>query len=477
MKNNPFLSQLSDGAMDYFIFTNFKSMIIDKVGMQVPEGIDEKEVHYPMEGFADFEYLLPILADAKSYDDLKVLRDSWEESRKQIEKEHKEFGTMFYFKFLSLIDSFQQTYSKQEDAKKLDETKKSILSYKTTLEQEPGHKDVDFKEKDTLKKYDFDQHQKKSLWCWAASHTYVMNTYMKVNRISAPNLKGKKFVQETFHDGGNFVVNEKVQKYLDEKDGDQKWDSMNFNKEAEDMKGFLTDNHMGNPYMTADVVINNLPRTAERHLIFTNFYKNKEGMNTPEIKDKLANYLIDKIEKELERTKAPISMLVPGHYLSIVGVDRDTMTFKTMDSRKDGAALNDNYPVDVYDLLNYAVVEFTYPEYLEGKNLTYIKNKFGLKDDLYDKKTKDMNIDPEMEKQNDKWLERPQNMMHINGMHFESDNFENDFEKYYIQDQIYMPKNLNLPEQLKKEAKNKNKNKDKKKDKDKDKKKDKNKKK
>ena len=59
-----------------------------------------------------------------------------------------------------------------------------------------------------------------------------------------------------------------------------------------------------------------------------------------------------------------------------------------MNSLNEGAALNDYTELTVDSLLTADKFEMVYPEYLDDQNLTYIKNRFGMKDDLYDEEGK-----------------------------------------------------------------------------------------
>ena len=122
---------------------------------------------------------------------------------------------------------------------------------------------------------------------------------------------------------------------------DQNPESMSFNQEGQNIQNFLAKDKTGNPYITADTVINALPKTAEHHLLFTNFYLNVLDEKKEEVKTKLTDYIMDKIQGELQRTKTPISLLKSGHYLSVVGVDRSKKELITMDSLKTGKKLED----------------------------------------------------------------------------------------------------------------------------------------
>ena len=226
---------------------------------------------------------------------------------------------------------------------------------------------------------------------------------------------------------------------------------MSFNQEAQNIRNYLTQDKMGNAYNMADVVLNKLPKTAEHHMVFTNhFLKNNATMDAKS-KEKLTSYIMDKIEKELERTKVPISMLKGLHYLSITGVDRKKKCLLTMNSQHSGKHLNDYTEVPIADLLRLEKFELIYPEHLDNENLDYLTGKFGLKKDLYNEDGS-MNMDEQIQKNKEAFKQQPQNMLHVNGVEFDLDtkNYDYEFENNFVNEQIYMPNNLDLPKTLKK---------------------------
>ena len=94
------------------------------------------------------------------------------------------------------------------------------------------------------------------------------------------------------------------------------------------------------------------------------------------------------------------------------------------------------------------------PEYLSDVNLAQLKDEFGLKQDLYNEDGS-MNIDKNIEDMQNTSLDNPVNMMHINGIEFDKPEEKQgtEFEKAFFNEQIYMPKNLNLPKKLREQNK------------------------
>jgi hypothetical protein len=114
-----------------------------------------------------------------------------------------------------------------------------------------------------------------------------------------------------------------------------------------------------------------------------------------------------------------------------------------MDSLKKGTKIEEPTLVKVSDLIEMDKFELVYPENLEAENLKYLSGKFGLKDDLYDQEGK-MQMTDEIKKIEKEGQEKPQNMLHVNGVEFERKTRDFDFEENFVAEQIYMPKDLKI---------------------------------
>jgi hypothetical protein len=409
------------------------NIINELVPKKALKNADLDNINLPVEqDNKDFLWLVNHFNAVKNMDDVKDLKKWWEIRNDFFKGVYGQgCNKTVYHKGKALLDAMVESY-------KIKKNVDGISGYKPQVKQEEQEKTFNLKDNDKDNIYTFDQHQKGSYGCWAASHTYVVNAYMKVH-----NIEGEKFTQSTFKNEENFIPNETALKYMDDH-SDQNPESMSFNQEGQNIQNFLAKDKTGNPYITADTVINALPKTAEHHLVFTNFYLNVLDEKKEEVKPKLTDYIMDKIQGELDRTKTPISLLKSGHYLSVVGVDRSKKELITMDSLKTGKKLEEPTIVKISDLIEIDKFELVYPENLEDENLKYLSDKFGLKKDLYDKDGKMNMNDEEVKKAEKDSLEKPQNMLHVSGVEFERKTRDFDFEENFVSEQIYMPKDLKL---------------------------------
>ncbi len=384
----------------------------------------------------DYKWFMSLLGGISSLKDVAVVREHWQLRDRYLRTVYgKGCNAVVYHKGNAILSAIADIYEKREKAEKVKKNVDGISGYQSSVKDK--EKVFSLKDDDKDSVYKFDQHQQGNYGCWAASHTYVMNAYMKVHKI-----EGEKFTQAKFKNGDLFVPHETALKYMEDQ-SDQNPESMSFNQEASNIQNFLQRDKTGNPYVTADTVINALPKTAEHHLVFTNFYLNVMDEKKDEVKTKLTDYVMDKVEGELNRTKVPISLLRNGHYLSIVGVDRKNQQLITMDSLKKGTKIEEPTLVKVSDLIEMDKFELVYPENLEAENLKYLSGKFGLKDDLYDQEGK-MQMTDEIKKIEKEGQEKPQNMLHVNGVEFERKTRDFDFEENFVAEQIYMPKDLKI---------------------------------
>lgn len=441
----PGLKTLMNYTCSIFADDESNYTIFDRtIPKNMQEGLDKENYDLSInEDNPDYIWIMNEIAGATSVNDFKSLRSEWTKRNEYFKTLGRTVNETVFNKVDSILHSFIRAISRLQN----EQEQKLLMSQVIKYAPKKKAKNLDLKKNDTKGIYDFDQHQIYNRSCWAASHTYVMNTYMKIH-----GMEQEKFTQHTFKDINNFVPHQAVKKYIDDK-SDKNDQNMSFNQEANNIKTYLTQDENGNSYTVADTVITRLPKTAEHHLVFNNFSLNTMKLaDQQKVRAKLEDFLLDKIEAELDRTKVPISVLNGGHYLSIVGVDRKTRSFKTMDSLNNGDKLNENRPLRVSDLLDLDKVEFTYPEHLDDKNMTYLSDKYGLKKGLYGKDG-EMVMDDELQKHKQEMLQKPQNMLHVHGVEFDAKKFDYDFEDTFFEDQIYMPTNLDLPAKLAKEKK------------------------
>ena len=252
----------------------------------------------------------------------------------------------------------------------------------------------------------------------------------------------------------NPVVDEIMKEDKKEENNQNNGEVINYQKEAENIKGFLTKNMMGNPFTVADTVITKLQRTAERHVVFAlKNYKNI-GLEKDEEK-KIGDYVLKRFRDDLFRTKVPASLLYNGHYYSVIGVKGRNL--ECFDSRKKGPSLKEPEYLKIDDIVGSKKFEVIFPEYLSDENLENIKDEFGIKKDFYDKNGQIID-NGDLNKLIQVQMGNPVNMMHNYGTLFEKgkEKQEKEFQKLFSEE-IYLPNNLNLPVMLKKEKKNQNK--------------------
>ena len=396
------------------------------------------------------------LEDVNS-ENVTKLKEDWQKRAKYLEDNNEIIDPIVYQKGLAVLISFMDAVSAEEGKEKKEKIKKSIDKYQPGVIKAVNLLDSpDFKiaRKLNADGYRFDQHQQGDNRCWAASHTYVVNTYMDIhqNEINEElkdkeNLKPQKFTQDTFWTEDNHKINEKVQQKMTELKNNNDDSVLDYEGEALNIKNFLTKDRMGNAYSIADTVITRIPKTAERHFVFSRPYNGGVDLNQAQ-KTKLGKFLMAKISKELDRTQTPISLLKGFHYYSIVGVDPESGTLQCFNSNYDGNNLQKIDHISVNDLISSTRFELIFPEYLSNENLEIIKEEFGFEDDLYDEQG-DLKMNDRTNKEETDHLDNPTYMMHKHGIDIDKpENKKQDFENEFFNEQIYLPKNLNLPKKL-----------------------------
>ena len=407
----------------------------------------------------DFLWFVNELNNLQSVDvkSITKLRDAWSKRKDYLLDNNEQVNIRVYTKVIAVLDGFIGGQAMLKRNEKAESIKQSIDEYEVV----PGSISLLNKNafgaamKIEKNDYDFDQHQQGDNRCWAASHTYVINTFMKVHKdeLDAEKNKDDKleiqpFTQDTFFNQENYKIHENVKQKMNQNPQMVNDMLVDYKNEAINIKNFLTQDRMGNPYTVADTVITKIPKTAERHIVFTKPRGGDINLNQNQ-KRKLGNFLMTKVFNEIRRTQAPISILVGYHYYTIVGVNADTRTLECFNSQYEGQNLQKIDHISVDDLVTRDKFEMILPEYLSDVNLAQLKDEFGLKQDLYNEDGS-MNIDKNIEDMQNTSLDNPVNMMHINGIEFDKPEEKQgtEFEKAFFNEQIYMPKDLNLPKKL-----------------------------
>ena len=278
--------------------------------------------------------------------------------------------------------------------------------------------------------------------CWATSGALIANWYMKNTlKIENPPL----IDQMTFLDPTNIVLNPYAEDALKTERLSAKTGEMGMNKELNNIKNFVKpEGSTGNIMTTADVMLSKMSNTALRHMRF-NMPLNDRYFNSSELTgeqwNKLSKQIFIKISNLMQQGSGPISMLLPGHYRTIIG-------FKDGKLRvRDSSLANGNVEVDlsVEDFtqkLKAAVrdsgysFELVYLQNLTDEKKDEIKREYGVEYD-HEGKLKYTEKDEQIH------AGSPTNIMHNLGLSFEKKTRDNEnILERFMQDEIYVPKNL-----------------------------------
>ena len=439
---------------------NGQEMKYSELGNKYPTEIDVKDTYYEwfidklsnaqsIEDIASYKRLLSKLKEDEDtkyflkFMDLNDINDL-NEDQKKFYDDVMNSQTNTYKKIMFLLDKILSITEREITKKQRKEIVQKFKEYEPKYSEGINLKETDNQKKRRDQLYYFDQPQGNTNNCWACSGTYVMNSYIKVNKLDAKNFNVK-----TFKDSNNFKTNELAGEFLKNKE-----DYYEFYQNAQNISDFLNQGNpqkMGNPYVVGDVIIDNVPNTALHQIIFPAYVGQRLIDEDPELEHKLEQYYMDKIQQELERTKAPISMLRGMHYRSIVAVDREKGMIRTMNSTNSENHLNDYDDVSISSLVKATTnVQLFYPEYIgekDGKseNLDYLANKFGFSKDIYDGKG-DLKTDENILLSNGVAMLDADNMLHINGYHFKYEDKEGlDISKELFGETIYLPANRLKP--------------------------------
>ncbi len=279
--------------------------------------------------------------------------------------------------------------------------------------------------------------------CWATSAGIMSGWYMKnVLKRENPAL----IDQMTFLDPTNVVLNP----YAEKKLADSSKDSNNVQGvkgEVDDIRSFMKPaGRVGNVMTAADVMLAHMSDTAVRH-VRLNIPKNDSYFDMSKMdkktKSKIVKLFYDRIANILNENKGPISLLIPGHYRTIIGFEGGKL--KCRDSGMENGEVSSLISVDDFvDLWDRSVgwangahaIELVYLQNLNGESKEQLKQKYGYE---YNENG-ELRYDKNKEKID---AESPENMIHNLGVLYEAPPVESDnVLDRYIKDAIYVPKNL-----------------------------------
>ncbi len=404
----------------------------------------------------DYLWIVNLLSRATDIDTIFYLKQYWIQRKDYLSANGEQVNPVLFYKVLTVLNAFETGKEiNNERQQVITRVKDSLTNYNeqltsfSLLDSDEKQAGKDLKPED----YKFTEHQKNSNSCWAASHTYVINTYLKANKKDIGAGAPKKFTQDTFLTKKNLKIHPNVRPKLNETKNDNAG-HINFTQEAKDILGFLENNRMGNPYTVADTVIDKIPKTAEKRIFFNKFATPDITLDK-QMSEKLGDYILLKAQREMKKTGAPISLLYRRHYYSIVGIDADKKAFKCFNSLNTGEELNKTEDLSIAEILSSGQFEMVFPVCLNRENLNDIADEFGLSKNLYNVEG-DMYVDAKIKKMKQINLDNPVNLAHVNGVEFDKpENLkEHAFERAFFNEQIYMPRNLNMPKKLADEKKN-----------------------
>ncbi len=203
----------------------------------------------------------------------------------------------------------------------------------------------------------------------------------------------------------------------------------------------------GNLFQSADVMLANMPNTAvcRSRLALS---RNNETMNMSKAdRNKIVKQFFDKISEILDENKCPISLLIPGHYRTIVGIKGGKLQVR--DSQDNDNAKITELTVERFRYLwdhssnDSQSLELVYLKKIDGDK--ELERKYGYS---YDEAGK-LSYTAKDEQHN---AITQENLIHNLGMRYESRN--NQKKRYidlFIEDEIYVPKNLNNVQNVKDE--------------------------
>ena len=285
-------------------------------------------------------------------------------------------------------------------------------------------------------------HQWYSLSCWATSGALISNWYMK-NKLKLEN--PPKIDQMTFLDPGNIVLNpyseDKLQKEKLNANGES-----GMSAELANIKSFvMPKGQTGNIMSTADVMLSNMSNTAIRHLRFNiplkDAYVDTDKLNGNQW-NKITKSFFNKIASLMQNGSGPISLLIPGHYRTIIGFKDGKL--RVRDSMLENGAVEEDLDVTEFTKKfkagkrnNGYSLELVFLQNLNEVNKEQLKNDYGCE---YDENGN--LIYKEIDERTH--AESPENMLHRLGISYAKKTKDvKDIIDRFTSDNLYVPKNLN----------------------------------
>lgn len=278
--------------------------------------------------------------------------------------------------------------------------------------------------------------------CWATSGSVIANWYMKnVLKLENPPL----IDQETFLHPDVIKVNPYAEKKM--KLEGRRRNEYGLAKEKANIESFVQQGgRFGNLMSTADVFLANMSNTAVKHLRW-NLPVGDRFFNAADItKDDWKHFVklfFNKVSELIGSGSGPISLLLPGHYRTIIGIQGNVL--KCRDSGLGDGAVEKDFTIEEFtnEFLNRSEdesghsIELLYLQNITEENKEEIKNRYGVEYDeegklVYDKKYEE------------KHAPISENMIHNLGVAFnvKNDREPEDLLERFMSEELYVPKNL-----------------------------------
>ena len=283
-------------------------------------------------------------------------------------------------------------------------------------------------------------HQWYGASCWAASGSVISGWYIK------NVLKDNETVvdQTNFVNPANIVINPYADK-LREYDNRQNIivDDAGINQELQDINNYLKhpENKYGSLIQTADVMLSKMKETGVRHLRFSMSKDNPYIKLNKDDKRKLVKLLFEKIGSLIDETKGPVSLLLPGHYRTVIRVGENKIKFR--DSGDPTGEFSEEFTYDdfltrwegIASRTGKYEVEMVCLQNLNGDNKEELKQKYG-----YEYKDGELQYSLKDEL---KQKSSSEHVIHNLGIQYENRDLQGDnLLNKFMKDSLYVPKNL-----------------------------------
>lgn len=283
--------------------------------------------------------------------------------------------------------------------------------------------------------------------CWATSGALIANWYMK-NTLKLEN--PPKVDQMTFLSPENIRLNPYAEEAFRKEKLNPKGD-IGMTAEENNIRSFIKPaGSTGNIMTTADVMLSRMSDTAIRHLRF-NMPKRDRYLDPEKFTDeqwkKLSSQLFKKVSDLMQSGSGPISLLIPGHYRTIIGFKNGML--RVRDSGLNNGEVEDLLSIETFSNKIKAAVratgysfELVYLQKLDNQKKDELRRDYGCE---YDENGK-LKYN---EKDEEILADSPTDMLHNLGITYQRKQKEPDtlLEKF-MQDEIYVPKNLNCTQNV-----------------------------